>query len=176
MKSLDGLLITWYELSDKPLPQWLKRKCDSDPSLQDRLRMEQSLTAELKHGVEEKVREPNPFLKERILRAIDEADRIPEQTTPWLRGAVLAGSACLVAALVWQVSVLNVAENDLGDFNSITLYDIAKDAQSDWIIPLDQEIEYVVSDARGALDFIASNFLPSSMLAANEAEIAARDV
>lgn len=45
-----------------------------------------------------------------------------------------------------------------------------KESRTDWKNPLDQEIEYVVSDARGALDFIASNFLPSSMLAEVEAD------
>ncbi|OUW16791.1 MAG: hypothetical protein CBD18_06220 [Opitutales bacterium TMED158] len=34
---------------------------------------------------------------------------------------------------------------------------------SDWRNPLDEEMENIVSDAQGALDFLADSFLPSSM-------------
>ena len=36
--------------------------------------------------------------------------------------------------------------------------------KSGWKNPLDQEIEYVLGDAKGALDFLADSFVPSSFL------------
>ena len=35
---------------------------------------------------------------------------------------------------------------------------------NDWKNPLDQEIEYVLDDAKGAIGFLAENFLPSNLL------------
>ena len=36
--------------------------------------------------------------------------------------------------------------------------------KSGWKNPLDQEIEYVLGDAKGALDFLADSFVPSIFL------------
>ena len=36
--------------------------------------------------------------------------------------------------------------------------------KSGWKNPLDQEIEYVFGYAKGALDFLADSFVPSSLL------------
>ncbi|MEM9158790.1 MAG: hypothetical protein AAGB46_07035 [Verrucomicrobiota bacterium] len=166
MKSLYRLLISWYELSDNALPRWLREKVESDPGLQDTIRLEKSLSAELKHGGDELSREPNPFLKDRILRALDEADRIPESNTSWVKWATVGGAACLAAVVVWNADLSFESEkpgNDIAQIIEI-IGDVDREALQSSPNPLGAELNNVILDARGAIGFLASNFVPRSLL------------
>ena len=51
-KRIQRILISWYSISDSPLPQWLQRACDKDIGLQLDLEDERRLTT----GIETRIR------------------------------------------------------------------------------------------------------------------------
>ncbi len=170
-------LVRWYEISGKPLPQWLERACDEDSALGSALDEERELTAGLKQKPDWNPVEPNPFQVERIIACLEDEERpVTSRAMPW-REVSIGIAACVAIALVYQRSgseqgpaggELVLEENraeksslereiDVLPSDVIGLAD-----RREWKNPLDQEIEYVLGDAKGAIDFLADRFVPST--------------
>ncbi len=114
--------------------------------------------------------DPNPFLENRIARALDELEPLGFSPIPW-KEISIGIAACVAVALVSQF----VGNRER--FEEPLVVELPVEAepgaglvsrQSDWRNPLDQEIENVMEDAKGAIDFLAQNFLPSSVLKGGE--------
>ena len=180
-RTLYTFLINWYQASDKPLPGWLKRACDSDETMAQERRFGDELTASLR----QKPKEGNPFgessLASKVHQRITEEDFEAEQSETsegygfvrFFQYAGLAAAACLVAAIAFKFTQSGPGENESLDKGGMvagvdeipmTLNPDLVELGEAWINPLDQEIEYVLSDAKGALDFLKSSFVPSSYL------------
>lgn len=92
----------------------------------------------------------------------------------------LAASLAFVVAIQWngqtKESDGNIAR-DVGDDRQATPFATGEIpffqaegilADTDWKNPLDQEIEHVLSDAKGAVGFLAESFLPSTVFGAEQ--------
>ena len=87
-------------------------------------------------------------------------------------------AACVAIALAYQwVGIQSEPGNDYIAKNGVTESPMDSDTmevlpevitrladKSGWKNPLDQEIDYVFGYAKGALDFLADSFVPSSFL------------
>ncbi len=170
-------LVRWYEIIDKPLPSWLERACDKDISLGLELDEEREFTRELEQKPDWNPVKPNPFLTERIVACLD--DKEPPVTSKMAWKEVSIGiAACVAIALAYQwvgsqsqsgdelVANIEVVENPLDSDTVEVLPEVITRLadNSDWKNPLDQEIEYVLGDAKGAIGFLADSFVPSSFL------------
>lgn len=187
-KTLYKYLINWRLAGDKPLPQWLERACERDPELAAERDAGDGLTRALR----ERPQDPLPPLGEsmasRVLCQITEEDYLetPHDAKSGFAWASALRSAGLVAAALGMVAVgyqfFRQASNGGVDSQApgaVALVDSVEAGASDAAEilqlgknlknPLDQEIEYVLSDARGALDFLTSSFVPSSLLKKDEA-------
>lgn len=177
-KTIQKILINWYQTSDKPLPRWLERACENDESLA----MERDLGEDLTVSLKQRPNGSSPIagdnMAAKVMRQITEEDYAAEQQQGrkmsrggWVRSA---GMAMAVVALV-AVAIQFMDTNSQGPVDDV----IVKSADpsptlsadedllelgTDWKNPLDQEIEYIVSDAKGALGFLANSFVPSSYL------------
>jgi len=170
-------LIRWYETFDKPLPNWLERACDKDIALGLELDEERELTSELSQKPDWSPVKPNPFQAERIIACLEEEERpVMARTTPW-REISIGVAACIAIAIAyqWIGSQPNPADSEMivetqpdGDAlnaeqSQVIIANLNRVAkESDWKNPLDQEIEYVLGDAKEAIDFLADSFVPSS--------------
>ena len=175
-KRILEFLLEWHEVSDKPMPGWLKRRLNADPELRESLEREKEITRKLSNRDSDSV-EPSPYLAERIIANLDGTERTRETAFSWKRIPV-ALAACLAVFVAIQWKSQNdetdggIARETAPDKDATTLaIDEAPIfqaegllANSDWKNPLDQEIEYVLSDAKGAFGFLAESFLPSTML------------
>ena len=80
-KRILEFLVEWHEVSDKPMPSWLKRRLSSDPELKERLEREKEITRKLSNRDSDNV-EPSPYLAERIIANLDGAERTSETVFP----------------------------------------------------------------------------------------------
>ena len=183
-------LINWYQSSDKPLPAWLKRACDANSELRDEQTFGEELTRSLKKRPSSETRYQSSDMTARVMRRITEENFQADQREfasrrgGFLRSAGWAVAACAVAILGFQAwnssDVGPVPSGNGGDGPPIAEVEDAgsgletlalQDAlDGDWKNPLDQEIEYVISDAKGALNFLTSSFVPSGMLKKPQSE------
>ncbi len=163
-KKFYTFLINWYQASDRPLPQWLKKACESDPSLKAEWEDGLDLSANLDARDFEKIAEPSTNLSERINRVLGESEAKPEATPFNFQVVGLAAAACLAIALGYHFLQVE-SEPEAPRITKIETPTIPEVAivPADWKNPLDQEIEYVVADAKGAIDFLAASFLPSKV-------------
>lgn len=177
-KTIQTFLINWYQASDKPLPKWLERACEKDRSLA----LERELGDELTTSLKQRPNGSSPIagdsMAARVMRQITEEDYAADQEMDrkaswggWVRSA---GMAMAVVALV-AVAIQFLDTNTQGPIDNVVVKttDPSPAANpetdlleigTDWKNPLDQEIEYIVSDAKGALGFLANSFVPSSYL------------
>ncbi|MDQ8200606.1 hypothetical protein QEH56_20740 [Pelagicoccus enzymogenes] len=173
--SIYRLLINWYQASDKKLPAWLERACQNDPSLSDEKSFGDELTRELRSRPEAFDSMGGESMTSRVLRQIAEEDYEESQDSQaspvfgaWVRNAGLAMAALAVAFAGYRFLDTKSEIADGGEIAVVTPDQTATDGlleiAEDWKNPLDQEIEYIVSDAKGALGFLANNFVPSSYL------------
>ncbi len=128
--------------------------------------------------------EPSPFLRGRIVAAVrqaadaDTAIPAPLPRPSWLGGLALSlgtataivigiavnrstpppASAELISKVI-QLSGEQVIEETTGQ--SIEAWSVALNE------PLESELQFVMNDARSAIDSLAENFIPKSLLAAN---------
>ncbi len=157
------------ELSDRPVPRWLQRACDRDVIISLELDGHEALTQELSSNPEVERIEPNPYLADRIIRELDEDESTSVLSNSW-KEISLGIAACIVVALAvnWagnretaeSVTIVEHVEE------SIALNGLASSlvsSQSDWQNPLDEEMDNVMENAMGAIDFLADSFLPSSV-------------
>lgn len=175
MTPLYKLLIHWYQASDKELPAWLERACQGD----QRLRREKAAGDELTGALRRRPRsDPHPqeeTMTARVLTQIAEEDYRAGQEAAsapawaaWTRAAGMAVAALAVALVGYQY--LNTDPEVAAEAAPATVAERGPatapliELPRDWKTPLDQEIEYIVSDAKGALGFLANSFVPSSYL------------
>jgi len=176
---LKKLLIRWYNVSERPLPAWLARACDCDPALARERDAEAALTRRFRQDARPAQREVSPFFVARVSRAMQEN---PRARTSWFRrgapGLVLAGAACLVALVLVRRTFptgvrlqsaddpaqIAVSISQPSSSAVVTPSGLSGERGSGWVNPLDQEVEHVISDARGALHFLATSFLPAGTI------------
>lgn len=185
-KAVCRFLINWYQASDAPLPAWLQRASDKDATLAEERDLGDSLTRSLRQSPNESEDFGADSMAARVMRQITEENYLAEQEERsqfawggWMRGASLAACACVIAVLAVQFGVFRSSDKIDSDTIQVSpTGELASSAMSvegsvgdallplasDWKNPLDQEIEYVISDAKGALGFLADNFVPKSML------------
>lgn len=163
-KKFYTFLINWYQASDKPLPQWLEKACESDPDLKAEMKDGLDLSLGLDARDFEQVAEPSSDLSQRINRALSRGEAKPETTPFNLQLIGLAAAACLAIALGYHL-LQPESEPEAPRITKIETPAIPEVAiiPPDWKNPLDQEIEYVMADAKGAIDFLAASFLPSKV-------------
>lgn len=168
-----SLLVRWYIATGKELPAWLRKACQQDAKLANLLKQEEELSQELRQ-----VEEPTldavsaEALSRRIMNALSDESRIDDQFSEPKRSfnwtpVALAAAACLVAIVALRViSPENpeeiIAADDASEQPRLVIGQIPIDA-SNWENPLDREVENVLSDARGVVNFLAGNFLPSDL-------------
>lgn len=170
-------MVRWYETFDKPLPSWLERACDKDISLGLELDEEREFTRELEQKPDWEPVKPNPFLTERIIACLDDKERPVVSKVAW-KEISIGIAACVAIAFAYQWvgtqsesgsgviadngSIENPLDIDIAEVLPEVVDRVAE--TSEWKNPLDQEIEYVLGDAKGAIDFLADSFVPSSFL------------
>ncbi len=167
----------WYEVSDKPLPGWLERVCDKDIALGLELDEEREFTRELEQKPDWEPVKPNPYLTERIIACLDDKERPVVSNIAW-KEISIGIAACIAIALAYQwvgshsesdsniIADNDTVENviDSGTVDILPRVVTQMGESSEWKNPLDQEIEYVLGDAKGAIDFLADSFVPSGFL------------
>lgn len=183
-QALYRFLINWYQAGDKPLPRWLEQASEKDKSLAKERAFGDELTRSLRERPNEAPRIAEDSMVSRVMRQITEEDYQAEQSRGpvgeasggWLRTAGLVAMACAAIALAVQVwlprSGDDVPVTPIAGVDHEVTEELVDALEADkllalgedWKNPLDQEIEYVISDAKGALDFLATSFVPSGML------------
>lgn len=175
-KRLLEFLVEWHEVSEKPMPSWLKRRLKRDLELRESYQREKEITRKLSNRDPERV-EPNPYLAERIIANLDGSERTKETDFSWkpIPIAIAAGLA-VFAVVQWNGQIEESGDSIAGETASDRgAAALARDqvpifeaegllAGADWENPLDQEIERVFIDAKGAVGFLAESFLPSTVL------------
>ncbi|MBC2607450.1 hypothetical protein [Pelagicoccus albus] len=182
-KSLYRIAINWYQASDKPLPAWLERACQKDDSLAAEKRFGDDLTRSLKRSPNDREPITGDDMASRVLRQITEEDYLAEQQQSdssagfagWARGVGMAAAAFTIALGAYQFLDTDNGLPNGGESGAIVMIESEKatdglleDVTEDWKNPLDQEVEYIVSDAKNALSFLATTFVPSSYLVSDE--------
>ncbi|MDQ8184055.1 hypothetical protein [Pelagicoccus sp. SDUM812002] len=175
MTPIYKFLINWYQASDKDLPAWLERACRSDKALSKEKAFGDVLTRELQRRPSHSGSFSGDSMAARVLRQIAEEDYAAEQENSrsplwgaWIRNAGMAVAALAVVLAGYQY--LNTDDEMDGEAGVVAVVednsasDGILEIAEDWKNPLDQEIEYIVSDAKGALGFLANSFVPSSYL------------
>ena len=158
-KRIQRFLISWYSISDKPMPNWLRSACDKDIGLQLDLEEEQRLSGALKNGYEGHVESPDNQSIRRILEELGEGGSSePEvKASPWKEIAIgVAACVGIAIAIQWgRVSTESHEEVVLEiESSPRDLSKVWSLAEADWKNPLDKEMENVLSDAQGAIDFL----------------------
>lgn len=185
-KAIYRLLINWYQASDNPLPAWLERACDKDANLANERGFGDELTRALKRHPNDGMPPAEGSMASRVLRQLAEEDYCAEQeqrsASPawgaWVRGAGISVAAVALALAAYRFldtsnsrlggegDVIAIDENQATDGLGEDLLELGEN----WKNPLDQEIDYIVSDAKGALGFLATSFVPSSYLKKAESD------
>ncbi len=170
-------LVRWHETFDKPLPRWLERACEKDVALGLEWDEEREFTNELECKPDWEPVKPNPFLTERIIACLDDKERPVVSKIAW-KEISIGIAACVAIALTYQwvgsqsqsddaiVADKGSSETSL-DFKTVEILpEIVTQVadKNEWKNPLDQEIEYVLGDAKDAIDFLADSFVPKSFL------------
>ena len=166
-KRIQRILISWYSISDNPLPKWLQRACDKDIGLQLDLEEERRLTQALKSEYEEPVEELDDGFARAVFNELDEKPTPLPEAGPWKEIAIgVAACVAIALALQWKGGPFETENGDLVHETSLESRDISQVlslAEIDWKNPLDEEMENVLADAQGAVDFLTESFLPSSV-------------
>lgn len=170
--SIYRILINWYQASDRDLPAWLERACEKDESLLSEKCFGEELTRELQKLPNDSTSFGEDRLAARVLKQIAEEDYLADQAKEdfpawgtWVRNAGMAVAALAVVVAGYQyLDTDKEVGAEVATVESSPATDDLIDIPKDWKNPLDQEIEYIVSDAKGALGFLANNFVPSSYL------------
>ena len=177
-------LIDWYQSSDQELPAWLDRACRKDPVLAKERAEGEILTRALERAPQPRPGKSRSNLAAKVMRQITEEDYAAAQAgsgssgfawAGWIAKSGAVAAVALVAAVVFQFRTddqkvepeaadpapLAVNEEPI-DLPQIDPSAIQID--EDWENPLNKEIKYVISDAKGALGFLANSFVPKRYL------------
>lgn len=172
---LQKLLIRWYHVSDKPLPDWLARACERTPELARERDVEGALSRRLRSDVRPAQNGASPYLAQRVARAVREIPKARESSKRALLPQLTwVAAACVVALIVVRLDFLGGRKGVTPDVethqtavvspqSSLPAPQVASPAAGipGWVNPLDQEVDDVIADARGALQFLATSFLPT---------------
>lgn len=176
-KRFYSFLVRWCSIQGNPLPAWLTRACGEDPRLRAEHLSEEVLSADLREQrIPAQVHPDAGALSAKILAALraegkTSSERRLETST---MVSVWKVVVCPVAAAIGVaffltirvstssghvpeaalVSVDRVFEAPAGDTG------LMEAGWAGWVNPLDREVEYVLEDAKGAVAFLASSFLP----------------
>ncbi|MFO1448836.1 MAG: hypothetical protein U1F61_11830 [Opitutaceae bacterium] len=170
-------LVRWYQASDQPLPPWLDRATRHDSCLSATRAEEELLTSHLRAHPAAPGIEASPFLKSKVLHALarESAGQDRSRSVRWIMpSAAVAGALALglLLAATWlsrspnqpsvsTPSALAAVHPTPGTAPAVSA---AQPVPEAWSNPLDDEMDKVVADARGAVRFLASAFLPSESL------------
>lgn len=187
--ALKRFLLRWYQASDQPLPAWLERACVCDPRLRADRDAEAGLTQRLRTEPRPPSIEASPYLAARVNYGVktSKARRAIFDVSKGFRMAALAGVVCVAFLLLsrWPVSEaptetgLGMAKTtpdsaSLAPLNSVVPAVISGESSggsakaSLWENPLDQEVNLVLADAKGAVRFLATRFLPKAASTENK--------
>ncbi len=167
-KAIYRILINWYQATGTSLPDWLRRACERDEELQQSVLTGEELTNTLRKAPKP---QPPPLpegqLSDRVMREVArETASGREKATASFLSPIGYAAAALVALLVLGRFFVGKEESiPIHEEQPIAVAEPVLDLEvlsTDWKNPLEQEMEYVLSDARGALDFLAENFVPSA--------------
>lgn len=179
-KILQRALVNWYQVSEKPLPRWLKRACDKDSELGKEKAFGEELTRALRKRPNDSGSSVGDNMAARVLNQISEEDYRAHQEESasgnwgvWLRSSGFAAAVLTMGLVMYQFLGTDVADSDSEAEVLVVNEDDATAGSSDemaedWQNPLDQEMDYIVADAKGAIGFLASSFIPSSYLEQSE--------
>lgn len=172
MKTIYKFMIKWYFSIEKEVPRWLEKKANSNRELAVYLRGEKEFNALLSGSLRQQRNVESEDLAASILKAVEDSSKsTPESVVidarKYFRPLVLS-TAGIAALLVLTFSLRNGSERvEVESVDEVQLAQVERVdekapfvVKTSWKNPLDQEIEYVVSDAKGALLFLANNFLP----------------
>lgn len=171
-------LAEWRQAADQPLPGWLERACRRDPQLSQELQAGIRLTAELRRDPRERRLDRPSGLAGRVFGELAAESAAASKTRRPQAFAWVGVAAC--AALLAAVALRFESEEPrapggepLAAVEIPTTLELAASQEHlaafealgrEWVNPLDQEIGYVIADARNALDFLKSSFVPSGYL------------
>ncbi|MDQ8203089.1 hypothetical protein [Pelagicoccus sp. SDUM812003] len=187
-QAINRFLINWYQASDKPLPKWLRAACSKDNALEEELRRGDELTRCLRKRSEtSNTAWECEGMANRVMTQITREDYAAELArkeedapassawVPWVRSIGSGAIACAIAIYAVQnwmshrqdvetaTQIVQALPDDASVETVEDLGDNLLEMGAGWKNPLDQEIEYVLSDAKGALGFLADSFVPSSL-------------
>ncbi|MBP7143080.1 MAG: hypothetical protein KBA71_14310 [Opitutaceae bacterium] len=172
---LQKLLIRWCHVNDKPLPDWLARACERTPALAKERDVEGALSRRLRSDVRPAQSGASPYLAQRVAGAIREIPKARE-SSKWsiLPQITWVAAACVVALVAVRLDFLGGRKVMTPDLETRQTAVVSTSASlpepqvaspsagiPGWVNPLDQEVEDVIADARGALHFLATSFLPT---------------
>ncbi len=169
---------------DRPLAPNSERHLQSCAACAQHYAEQRQLVGQLSQQAGHDQFEPSPFLRGRIVAAVRQAAEVdtaipaPMPRPSWIGGlglslgaaaAIVIGivvnrpapppaSAELISKVI-QLSGDQVIEETTGQ--SIEAWSVALNE------PLESELQFVMNDARSAIDSLAENFIPKSLLAAN---------
>ncbi len=180
-------LIRWHLASDNPLPPWLERACRRSTVLATARDEEQRLTTGLRATPPSPQSGISPQFEGRLLRTLRTTPAVQtrgfNRPSPALIGGGLLAAAALTIAVIHTRSIPATSEDPATTTVALSpppIDDAAPSidvAQAKTLRPgdfgpgaLERELQYVLADAKGALRFLASNFLPSDLLPATAEE------
>ena len=125
----------------------------------------------MKREYEEPIDELDDRLARAVFSELGESPKPKPEAGPWKEIAIgVAACAAIALALQWNRASLESESGDLAQVAEVESKDFSQVlslAEVDWKNPLDEEMENVLADAQGAVDFLAESFLPSSVISKN---------
>ena len=144
---------------------------------------QKALVSQLTHEAGHDVFQPSPFLRGKIVAAVRRAAESESEPTPKPRLAWASGLTLSVVAAVAIAIPLGLREPTppprsaelISKVIQLSGDEALEEATGQnlegWTMtlnqPLESEIEYVMSDARSAIDSLAASFIPESLFAAS---------
>lgn len=171
----------------RDLNGWLNHHAQNCAECREYLRAHRATSRQLTRLAAEELRDPSPFLRQRILLAVDR-ERIPRQVgaprrSYYWRGAfatcAMAIAAFIGVSVLVKHSRLQMASRDAkteppifaqlkrtaSDLNGQRLLDIGQRTLDE---PLQKELDLMFQDTVKAATTLANNFIPTKLLAANQ--------
>lgn len=166
--------------SEQTLPDWTRKHIDKCDNCRRFYETESRLIERLVESASDSVEESSPFLRAKIMAAVRREESSPSR--PSLRLSwVVCGAAALILVSVASLQFLQnfnsqsgtsvvVAENLIDPegplapvltlANRDKLFELSRNLDQ----PLEAELQFVVSDAKAAIQTLAYNFLPEQVV------------
>lgn len=166
-------LLTADEPSD--VPAWVRRHQAHCPACRKRTAGTETIEQALRTTARSDATSAPPFLAQRIVNRLASADHAPRRVTCWQPRLAWAAGVLLVAGLVWREvgnpTTSSLPGREAGPTPWISLQAMTESLPpaTSWIEwgdrldgPLNEELDAVVADARGAVQYLTASFLPAS--------------